>query len=297
MKLLIIDDDPLALAVAKVRLSKEGVDICCAEGGRAGLEAARREPPDLIVLDMDMPDLPGFDVCRAMKVDPKLQFVPVIFLTASDKRQDKVEGLDLGAVDYVTKPFDPFELRARVRAALRIKHLHDLLIHQAHIDPLTELSDRAALMDRLACEWDRLRQRGGSLCLIVADMDHFREVNERFGHHVGDQLLREVADAFVRRCGTADLPARYGGEIFAILAADRDQTGALALAERCRQGVEALSLDVDGQTAQCTASFGVAASADCPDSEALFRTAQEALHRAKDAGRNRVEFARNTRQI
>ena len=142
MKLLIIDDSEDALEVAKTRLAKENLNICCADGGISGLEMAHTEVPDLILLDLDMPDMCGFDVCRVLKADPELCMVPVLFLSASSTPEDKVRGLDLGAVDYVTKPFDAFELCARVRAALRTKHLQDLLIEHAHIDPLTGLPNR-----------------------------------------------------------------------------------------------------------------------------------------------------------
>ncbi len=127
MKIVVIDDSPDALTLAKARLAKESVDILCADGGRAGLDMIEKESPDLILLDVDMPDMSGFDVCRILKNDTELQTIPIIFLSGSGGPQDKVRGLDLGAVDFVTKPFDAFELRARVRAALRTKRLQDLL--------------------------------------------------------------------------------------------------------------------------------------------------------------------------
>ena len=220
MKILIVDDNPEALAVAKVRLSKESVDILCAESGTAGLEAARREKPDLILLDVDMPDMSGFEVCRALKGEAELCMIPVLFLTASSTPEDKVRGLDLGAVDYVTKPFDAFELRARVRAALRTKHLQDLLIEHAHIDPLTGLPNRRALMECLQREWARIERHGGRLSFVMADIDHFKLVNDAYGHHIGDRLLQEVAQAIAEQCRQGDLPARYGGEEFAMVVPD-----------------------------------------------------------------------------
>ncbi len=145
MKVLIVDDHPDSVAVAEARLAGENVTICSASSGAAALEAARREKPDLILLDVDMPDMSGFDVCRALKADVELCMIPVLFLSGSGNLEDKVQGLDLGAVDYVTKPFDSFELRARVRAALRNKHLQDMLIEHAQVDPLTGLCNRRAL--------------------------------------------------------------------------------------------------------------------------------------------------------
>jgi len=288
MKILIVDDNPEALAVAKVRLSKENLDILCAECGSAGLEAARREKPDLILLDVDMPDMSGFDVCRALKGEPELCMIPVLFLTASSTAEDKVRGLDLGAVDYVTKPFDAFELRARVRAALRTKHLQDLLIEHAHIDPLTGLPNRRALMECLQREWARIERHGGRLSFIMADIDHFKLVNDAYGHHIGDLLLQEVAKAIAEQCRQGDLPARYGGEEFAIVVPDSSASSAVHLAERCRQKIEQIGLAAKGGTVRTTASFGVAEAGGVASCEALIKRADEALYRAKEAGRNRV---------
>ena len=289
MKLLIIDDNLDSLEVAKARLAKENLEISCAEGGRLGLEAARREKPDLILLDLEMPDMTGFDVCRALKADPELCMVPVLFLTGSATAEDKVKGLDLGAVDYVTKPFDAFELCARVRAALRTKHLQDLLIEHAHIDPLTGLPNRRALMERLGREWSRIERHDGRLSFIMADIDHFKQINDQYGHHIGDQILQEVARAIARECRELDLPARYGGEEFAIVVPDETALGAARLAERCRQKVADVHVSVRGERISTTASFGVASTTNQSTPEALIKRADEAMYRAKNGGRNMVQ--------
>lgn len=288
MKILVIDDSPDALAVAQVRLAKEGVQIVCAEGGVAGLDAARSEKPDLVLLDLDMPDLSGFEVCRALKADPELCMIPVLFLSGSSTPEDKVKGLDLGAVDYVTKPFDAFELRARVRAALRTKHLQDLLIEHASLDPLTELPNRRALMERLQREWARMQRYGGSLAFIMADIDHFKRVNDTYGHLVGDRLLREVARTIARECRDTDLPTRYGGEEFAILVPDETAEGAAQLAERCRRKIEEIHLVANHQSLCATVSFGVADGTGLESPRALIQNADQALYEAKAAGRNTV---------
>jgi two-component system, cell cycle response regulator len=289
MKLLIIDDNLDSLEVAKVRLAKENVNILCAEGGAAGIEAARRENPDLILLDLDMPGMSGFEVCRALKAEPELCMIPVLFLTGSSTAEDKVKGLDLGAVDYVTKPFDAFELCARVRAALRTKHLQDLLIEHAHIDPLTGLPNRRALLERLQREWARIGRHRGRLSFIMADIDHFKRINDRYGHHIGDKMLQEVARAIARQCREGDLPARYGGEEFAVVVPDETAPGAARLAERCRQTVADVRLAVGSETVTATASFGVAEATGLPSPEALVERADEALYHAKNAGRNMVQ--------
>ncbi|MCX5683038.1 MAG: diguanylate cyclase, partial [Planctomycetota bacterium] len=218
MKVLIIDDSPEALAVARARLEKEeNLTVSCAEGGQLGLKALKAEKPDLILLDVDMPDISGFDLCKTIKADPELCMIPIVFLTGSSDAQDKIRGLDLGAVDYISKPFDAFELRARVRAALRTKHFQDLLIEYAQIDPLTSLPNRRALRERLAQEWDRLMRHGGRLSFIMVDLDHFKRVNDTYGHSIGDRVLQEAARVLQAQCRKIDLPARYGGEEFGIV--------------------------------------------------------------------------------
>ncbi|MCY2930672.1 MAG: diguanylate cyclase [Planctomycetota bacterium] len=291
MKTLIIDDSPDALAVAKARLAKENLDIVCAAGGQEGLATARRERPDLILLDLDMPDMSGFDVCRALKADAALCMIPVIFLTGSGSTADKVKGLDLGAVDYVTKPFDAVELKARVRAALRTKHLQDLLAKYAQVDPLTELWNRRALEERLRQEWARLQRYGGALALLMADLDHFKAVNDTYGHPAGDQVLRDTAAILVSQCRESDLPARYGGEEFVVVLPTHCAQDAAALAERCRRKIETARVQASGAEIHVTASFGVADSIGLSTPEDLIRAADEALYLAKSDGRNCVRPA------
>ncbi len=289
MKILIVDDDPTALEIAQIRLAKEPLDILCAEGGVLGLEMARREIPDLILLDIDMPDMSGFDVCQALKGDMSTCMIPILFLAGSIKPEDKIQGLDLGAVDYIAKPFDAFELRARVRAAMRTKHLQDLLIEHAHIDPLTGLPNRRALMERLQREWTSIRQHGGQLSFIMADIDHFKWVNDNHGHEVGDRLLREIAGIFAKQCRKSDMPCRCGGEEFAIIVPGETVSGAAVLADRCRRKIAETSISVKDQQVAATASFGVADSTKADTPESLMELADKALYQAKNEGRNRVE--------
>ena len=288
MKVLIVDDSPDALALAKVRLSKEKLKIITADSGAEGLKLAKSEKPDLILLDVDMPKMSGFDVCRKLKTNKDLCMTPVIFLTGSDNTQDKIKGLNVGAVDYVTKPFDAFELKARVNATLRTKHMQDLLIEYANVDPLTGIPNRRALMERLRKEWMRVQRHGGTLSFIMADIDHFKRVNDTYGHSIGDEVLQKVAQAIVSQCREIDLPGRYGGEEFAIVVPDETSEGAGELAERCRQAASDVRVNMEGQDVQVTASFGIAEVRDAPSIEALIKAADEALYHAKQAGRNQV---------
>ena len=291
MKVLIIDDSPDALALAKVRLASEGLDILCAGGAIAGLDAVAREKPDLILLDVDMPDMSGFDVCRTLKEDVDLCMIPIIFLSGSDSAEDKAQGLDLGGMDYVTKPFDSFELRARVHAALRMKRLQDMLIEYALVDPLTSLPNRRALMEQLSREWARVQRYGGSLAVVMADIDHFKNVNDTYGHAAGDKLLVQVARVIASQCRETDMPARYGGEEFIIIVPGEAASSAISLAERCRQAVEEMLVTIGNRVITKTATFGVADATNASSIESLINAADEALYRGKVSGRNIVVVA------
>jgi len=287
MKILLIDDSADALAVARARLANEGHELLCAGGGEEGLSRARAESPDLILLDVDMPVLSGFDVCRLLKADAATVAMPIIFLTGVGSAAEKVMGLDLGAVDYVTKPFDAFELRARVRAALRTKRLQDLLRDSARLDPLTELPNRRALDERLSQECARLGRYGGRLALVMADLDFFKRINDHCGHPVGDEALRSLARLLVAERREADLLARYGGEEFVMILPRTPLREARTVAERIRRTVR--DIDPGSPVLRVSMSIGVAAYPNSnPTMDAVLRSADAALLRAKSAGRNRV---------
>jgi two-component system, cell cycle response regulator len=288
MKILIIDDSPDARAIAKARLGPEGHRIVFAANGAEGLACAAKENPDLILLDVDMPDLSGFEVCRRLKNDPALNAIPVIFVSGSNDIPDKIKGLDLGAVDYVTKPFDAFELRARVRAALRTKRLQDILRDRALIDPLTELANRRAFDDRLGQEWARASRYALRLALIMVDIDHFKNVNDQHGHQVGDETLRQVARRFHMGFRQADLLFRYGGEEFTLLLPETTLASASQLAQRLRLGLCMEPVMVSGTRLDVTASFGVADNENMDKAEQLVAAADESLYQAKFQGRNAV---------
>lgn len=288
MKVLIVDDSPEMLAIARYWLEREGLQVECTSTGREALGKAADGVPDIILLDIDLPDMTGWDVCRALKSSPAVSHIPVIFLTASVETADVVRGLDLGAVDYVTKPFDPPVLAARVRVGLRTKRLQDLLRTSALLDPLTELPNRGAFEARLREEWDRRGRYGGELALVLLDIDHFKRVNDRWGHRVGDQVLQEVAQRIRGTCRRCDLAARYGGEEFAIIAPSVDAEHAAYLAERIRAAIAGDPVATDRDAIPVTLSAGVSDATGLAESAALVERADEALYRAKRTGRNRV---------
>lgn len=288
MKVLIVDDSVATLALAEARLRDESLDVTCANSGEDGLRKAKADPPDLILLDLKMPDLSGFEVCEQLQGDPELQSIPIIFLTAANSVEDKVKGLDMGAVDYVSKPFDPVELSARVRAALRVKRLQDLLNLRAQLDPLTELWNRSAMDQRLSQEWARVNRHEGILSFFMMDIDHFKKVNDTYGHPAGDRVLCTLTKVLTAQCRETDIPCRYGGEEFAVILPQTHQDEAAHLAERCRREIEQLEIPTQEKIIRITASFGVADSKTVHSRKELLDRADKALYCAKHLGRNRV---------
>ncbi|MCE5326175.1 MAG: diguanylate cyclase [Planctomycetaceae bacterium] len=291
MKVLIIDDSAEALLLAKARLAQESLEVICANSGREGLDTAAAEMPDLILLDVDMPDMSGFTVCQMLQQSPTLCMVPVIFLSGSQDARDKVRGLDLGAVDYVTKPFDAFELRARVRAALRTKRLQDLLLTCTQIDPLTELGNRRALDAGLQQEWSRAERTGTPLALVMVDIDLFKRVNDHFGHHGGDDVLARVASILRNQCRQCDRVFRYGGEEFVLLLPGESAASAANVADRCRRAIAQWPVKTVKGVVEVTASFGTADSRQASCSQELIDLADAAMYNAKRQGRNCVCLA------
>jgi diguanylate cyclase (GGDEF)-like protein len=289
--LLLIDDSAAVQTLLRARLKDEPIVIHCASDGQAGLKMAAQLVPDLILLDVDMPQPDGFEVCRLLKSDPGLIHVPIIFLTGAASPQEKIRGLELGAIDYITKPFDPAELRARVRAALRLKFMMDLLAQKAQIDALTGLWNRRYFDERLEAEVSMARRAPRPLAVLMIDIDKFKLINDTYGHATGDEVLRRVACLLGESVRTEDIVCRYGGEEFAVIAPNTCD-GAAALAERLRHAVETMKITFLGKPLHVTASIGVASHDQAPETS-LVAQADAALYRAKQAGRNRVEVTQN----
>ncbi len=294
--ILVIDDSPDIHKLLDVRLAAEGVTVLHALTPDDGVMIARTELPDLVLLDLEMPGRSGFDVCRELKASPLTEGIAIIFLTGRVDPKTKVAGLDLGAVDYVTKPFDAAELRARVRSALRTKSLQDQLIALAHIDALTRLWNRTYFEARIADEL-RAVENGGTLALAILDVDHFKRVNDVHGHLAGDAVLRGIGTRLAAGVRATDVACRYGGEEFVLVLPGLDARAATIAADRVRSLVAATPFDTEGGPLAVTVSLGVAAT-DTPTTPAeLLARADEALYDAKRAGRNRVLAWKNLRAV
>jgi diguanylate cyclase (GGDEF)-like protein len=284
-RVLVIDDSEFIHKLVRVRLRKEGLEVRAEYSGREGLERSLEDVPDLILLDVDLPDMDGFEVCRRLKEHQTTRHIPVIFLTGNVTTEAKVRGLDLGAVDYVTKPFDDVELRARVRAALRTKRLQDILEQQSYLDALTGLWNRAYVEAELKVS----ARYGRSLGIVIGDIDHFKNLNDTYGHLFGDVVLQSLAEVFRVQARQSDIVTRYGGEEFVLLLTDTQLEGATGLCERLCAAVEQRMFVVRDEQVTVTASFGVTTTEELDGEltpEALLGAADAALYASKQGGRN-----------
>jgi diguanylate cyclase (GGDEF)-like protein len=293
---LAIDDSPDVHRLLDVRLRPEGLVLHHALNAEEGLAMARELLPDLVLLDVDLPLITGFEVCQRLKEDPATSAIPIIFLTGAAEIYTKVQGFDLGAVDYVLKPFDPAELRARVRAALRTKRFHDLLSARSHVDGLTGIWNRSYFNQRMGEEISAAQRYRRTVSLVMLDLDHFKGHNDAFGHPFGDQVLQSVGDVLHSALRTTDAPCRFGGEEFALILTETPDEGAMITAERIRKQIAELPFRPKDRHVQVTASLGVACST-LFDSRALsvaslVTAADDVLYEAKQAGRDRVCLAK-----
>jgi diguanylate cyclase (GGDEF)-like protein len=299
-RILIADDDPDILTLVARVLKREGHEVVPASNGSEALELARQHDPDLLLLDVSMPEMDGYDVCRALQKDGAASPL-VIFLTANAHTAARVMGLDAGAVDYVTKPFEPNELRARVRAALRTKTEKDALVVEASTDALTGLLNRGQLGARLSELVSLARRHGRPLGCLMIDLDHFKAVNDTYGHAAGDAVIAEAARRFGSVGRPSDVVFRYGGEEFLVLLPETDLQGSVTVAERLRDALAGAPVRFTASGAppidiNVRASVGVAfLDEDMVDGCLLVAAADAALYRAKAFGRNRIELADEAR--
>jgi diguanylate cyclase (GGDEF)-like protein len=291
-RVLVIDDSPDVHRLLQARLRTENLTIDSASTSVEGLKRALAEPPALILLDIEMPEMDGFEVLRALKDNPATLDVPVIILSGHATMQDKVTAFDLGAVDYVTKPFEPTELRVRVRSALRLACLVQMLAQRAQIDGLTGLWNRVYFDARCRECVSANDRHGRALSICMIDADHFKGVNDTFGHPAGDAVLQGIADTLRRQCRTTDIPCRFGGEEFAILLPETGAEDARILCERIREAIEKTVWSRHPERS-VTVSIGLVGSAvRCPiPAEKWVESADKALYAAKSQGRNRTVMA------
>ncbi len=289
-QVLLIDDSKQIHALVSSLLGDEPITIHSAFDAQFGIVQAASLRPDLILLDVEMPGVDGYETCRRLKADAVTASLPIVFLTARATTEEMVQGLNLGANDYVAKPFKLSELLSRVRAALRTSHLIRLLEDKALIDSLTGLGNRAMFDKRLAAEVSLRIRSGNPLACIVLDVDQFRVVNDTYGQPVGDQMLTRIGETLSEMCRAEDVACRDGGQKYIILAPQTTASQAAEFAEQMRVAIEKIPFSRQGTPITVTCSFGISEARDIYDRSILER-AEEALNQSKKQGRNCVSIA------
>lgn len=292
--ILIVDDTPANLALLSDVLKPSYRTKVAVDGEKALRIALSASPPDLILLDIMMPGMDGYEVCRKLKADPRTENIPIVFLTARYRDHDEIaRGLEAGAHDYVTKPFSAPELLARIGVMVRIQRAESDARRASLTDSLTGLYNRRFLHQRLEEELARSRRHGSGLACVMIDLDHFKSINDKHGHAVGDAVLRDTATILRRHIRRSDIAVRYGGEEFMLVLFSNNLDGAQLVAERIRADVEAHDFAQNASPLNVTISVGISTYPDggAASADELMRRADAALYQAKEAGRNMVRVA------
>ncbi len=296
-RVLVVDDDEDGLYILKLLLTKMKYEVHTARDGEEALQKAEALVPDIILLDVMMPKLNGFEVCKRVKATPEGMYIPIILLTAKSELMSKIEGLDCGADEYLTKPYDMSELTARIRSMLRIKGLNDSLRHANRqleelsvTDELTKLYNRRFINRKLDEEFRRATRYKRPLACLMFDADHFKSVNDTYGHAFGDVVLRDIARIILDTAREVDICGRFGGEEFIAILPDTELSRAAIVGDRIRKNVEGHEFTDGNHRVQRTVSVGISALPDdhVKDEFQLVEWADKALYAAKTGGRNKV---------
>jgi two-component system cell cycle response regulator len=304
VKVLIAEDDAVSRRLLEALLTRWGYEVAVTRDGAEAWEVLQgADAPPLAILDWMMPDMDGVEVCRKVRQRGQEPYIYLLLLTTKGRKENIIEGLDAGADDYLTKPFDPHELQVRLRTGMRIVTLQAELIEarealriQATHDPLTGVWNRRAIIEMFDNELARSRREELPVAVAIADLDHFKRINDTYGHVVGDTALCEAVSRMRALLRPYDAIGRYGGEEFLIVLPGCTPQDAFRLAERVCIGMSQEPIKIPEGIIEVTSSIGVAASDTIavPDAMALIRAADAALYRAKAGGRNRVELATAT---
>ncbi|MBC7939538.1 MAG: diguanylate cyclase [Chitinophagaceae bacterium] len=290
---LLVVDDQRANIQALFQAFQADHKVLMATSGEQALTLCRSQPPDLVLLDVVMPGMDGFEVCRQLKADQATKDIPVIFVTGHHDEEAETRGLDVGAVDFISKPINPRVVRARVKTHLTMKRQSDLMRQWVYIDGLTGVCNRRYFDEHLKSEWDRAGRLGAPLSVGLVDVDFFKRYNDHYGHQAGDECLRRVAavmKASLKR--PTDIVARYGGEEFGLLLPDTDGAGALQLASQIRERLLLEHIDHAESSVGPLLTISVGLCTWVPDvvgsAGALLKAADAQLYLAKSRGRDQA---------
>ncbi len=307
MRTLVADDDPIIATILSTMLARSGMEVTVAHDGDVAWQALNSlQPPAIAILDWMMPNLDGLELCRRIRSTPRLAGTYVILVTGRDSREDLVTGLEAGADDYMVKPIDMVEFRARIGVGLRVaklqqslarsvtelKSTRDRLARMASTDVLTGVYSRRWWFDVAAKEFSRSRRYERTFSLLMADLDLFKQINDTFGHEVGDRVLNRFGAMLRETCRQSDVIGRLGGEEFTVLLPETSSSDAQHLATRITEACRALAVDASAGDVRCSCSVGVTElRADDERLDSVLTRADQALYAAKRAGRNQWSFA------
>jgi two-component system cell cycle response regulator len=302
LKILVADDEAISRRLLEKTLERAGYQVTCVADGRLAVERlSHPDGPRMALLDWVMPELDGPGVCRAIRRREEHGYIYIVLLTSREAKVDIVTGLEAGADDYLTKPFDPDELKARLRAGERILRLEGELVQareqmrfKATHDALTTIWNRGVIMDLLGRELSRSRREHASTVLLLGDLDHFKSVNDRYGHPVGDEVLKEVARRLLGSIRSYDFVGRYGGEEFLIVLNNCNPNSAITRAEEIRSAIAGRPIQTQAGPLALTMSLGMLLSHEwgIRPMDELMQETDMALYAAKAAGRNCVRQAK-----
>ncbi|MCD4830713.1 MAG: diguanylate cyclase [Anaerohalosphaeraceae bacterium] len=287
-KVLVVDDNQTNLILVQAHLKNMGLEAILADNALDGINAAIKHQPNVILLDVMMPSIDGFETCRRLKSDIRTASIPVIFVTAKDQSEDKVSGLKLGAIDYIAKPFNKGELQARISIVLEMTKLQKKLLLLANTDELTGLSNRRHFFEILEREMLQAKIKGNSIAVMMFDLDHFKMVNDSYGHLCGDKILQQVGKILNENIYPLDIAARYGGEEFIVIMPGMPNEVAETRAEKLRDAIDSFDWMAEEHpiTITCSVGFSVFDGNNSTDPYELIKRADDALYAAKRKGRN-----------
>jgi len=287
--ILIVEDSSVNGRLCEKLLNKSGYETAVCTDGESAIEFVNTNSPDLILLDIVMPGIDGYEFCRVMKNNPKIKDTPIIFLSSMNDESSIIKGFESGAVDFVTKPFRHQELIARTRTHVELKRAKEKLIRMSITDELTGLVNRRYFMGRLLHEYERAKRYESVFTVLMIDLDYFKRVNDTYGHQAGDTVLRTISDTMRLSLRLSDIIGRIGGEEFAVLLPETELSSAMIIGDRLRNRVESLEIPHRESGIKITISIGASpSSGDDMSIDDVLQRSDSALYRAKENGRNRI---------
>ena len=291
LTVLVIEDHPDQRELLAIVLQREGYRVITAANGLEALEKLENENIQIALSDIMMPKMDGFELIKRIRSNTALKSIYVILITARIQEGDRVRGLDLGADDYITKPFSFSELLARVRVGSRVVHYQQHLEYQTQVDSLTGLYNRRAFEKKIHEEFERSKRYHNPLSLLILDIDNFKIINDTYGHHGGDAVLVKISEIFREKTRQSDFPCRYGGEEFVLVLPETDQENALQVASKIHDAIRSSSFGTTVRPFSLTVSIGVSSTSArfYSDWNQMVNDADQALYLAKNTGKDRVE--------